>query len=454
MPSKLSRLTQTLGTDLHYRSTGRVIGVKGQALLVQIPQAAIGDLCTIKLRNGKSTAAEIVGFKEDTYFVTPFSGLQGVFPGAIVENSGSAPQLAISNHLIGSVVDALGRPFSEAAADQSNGARDEAAQQLTTSPVRAPAPNPLTRKPVTECLETGISSIDTLLSLGYGQRIGLFAGAGTGKSTLLGSIARNAAVDLTVIALVGERGREVNEFIESALGAEGLRRSIVVVSTSAESPVKRRLAALSATAYAEYFRNQGLRVLLLVDSLTRLARAIREISIAAGEPPVQRGYTPSVYTELPQLLERSGNNDRGSITALYTVLTTDDYDPLGEEIKSLLDGHIVLSQQLAAQGVRPAIDPTASVSRLFSRLHSADYLLAAGAIQELLARLKRDRDIILFGGTPDRELQAALTIWNRLKTLLSQRPQENRPAEESRRELLNLAALFQAQRREPITAAK
>jgi FliI/YscN family ATPase len=277
-----------------------------------------------------------------------------------------------------------------------------------------------------------VRAIDTFCPIGYGQRLGIFAGAGVGKSTLLGMIARHADVDVCVIALVGERGREVQEFIHECLGEEGLARSVVVVATSDESPLRRLIAPQTATSIAEYYRAQGLRVLLLVDSLTRTARAIREVELAAGEPPVRQGYTSGVYTELPRLLERAGNDDSGSITALYTVLTTgeQDSDPLADEIKSILDGHLVLSQQVQLEGIRPAIDVLRSVSRLREKLQSEEVRVCMENLLTVLGRLRRDRDIVLLGGSPDPALRTALRIEPELKRFLSQRPKDHTTSKE------------------------
>jgi FliI/YscN family ATPase len=267
-----------------------------------------------------------------------------------------------------------------------------------------------------------VRAIDAFCTLGYGQRMGIFASAGVGKSTLLAQIARTAEVDVIVVALVGERSREVREFIEDTLGPEGLRRSIVVVATSDDSALLRQTAPYTATAIAEHFRDAGKRVLLIVDSLTRMARAVRETTLAAGELPVRHGYTNSVYTQLPKLLERAGTATRGSITALYTVLTNqdDDIDPLADEIKSLLDGHIVLRKELATLGIQPAIDITTSISRLFTRLHAPEYQRVAQAAVRATGRFMKEREIVLLGGVPDAELNKILAHQHELLGLVRQ----------------------------------
>jgi type III secretion protein N (ATPase) len=269
---------------------------------------------------------------------------------------------------------------------------------------------------------TGVTAIDAFCSLAVGQRLGMFASAGVGKSTLLGMVASRADVDVIVVALVGERGREVNEFVEHILGTTGLARSVVVVATSDESSVMRQTAPYTATTIAEHFRDQGMRVLLVIDSLTRFARALRETGLAAGELPVRQGYTASVYTMLPRLLERAGTNPYGSITGLYTVLTNEqgDIDPLADEVKSLIDGHIVLSSELYALGIAPAIDVSVSISRMFDRLHDETYLNAIREVKRALTRLLKERDLLMLGGTPDEEMKRILAAEKELLDLVKQ----------------------------------
>lgn len=428
---ELKRALPKYGSE---RSRGTVVGVHGPLVTARIPLAAVGDLCSIAVRGGRSIPAQVIAFTESLVKLAPFEAPEGVVPGAAVRGAGHAPRLAISAPPLGAVLDALGRPLDGSCADGAS----------ITLDLYARPPNPLERRPIRTQLVTGVRSIDGLCGLGCGQRLGLFAGAGVGKSTLLGMIARNSSAAVNVIALVGERGREVREFIDQCLGGPGLRRSVVIAATSDESSMRRTLAAYTATAVAEHYRERGLDVLLLVDSLTRLARALREVGLAAGEIPVRQGYTASVYTELPRLLERGGTSARGSITAVYTVLThgEQEADPLGEEIKSILDGHVVLSEAAAQQGVFPAVDHALSVSRLFPALHSPQYLEQARLVKRILSRLKRDRDILLLGGTPDAELEAALKIEPRINAFLKQRPDENCPWSESRRLVEELAAEY------------
>ncbi len=402
-----------------FRSSGRVVSVRGAVVLARIPQAAIGDLCYLAERSGRKIPAQVVGFEEDRITLAPFDSAEGLCVGAEVSCEMMRPSVHFSPELKGQVLDAWGRPIL-----QTTACVPTKSVELN---IFEPPPNALSREPITEQLITGVNSIDLLLSIGVGQRIGLFASAGLGKSTLLGMIARQAEVDVAVIALVGERGREVKEFIEHNLGGHGMKRSILVVATSDESALRRQMAPYTATAIAEYFRAQGKRVLLMVDSITRTARAIRDVGLASGELPIRQGYTGSVYNELPKLLERAGNNENGSITAIYTVLahSEGESDSLGDEIKSLLDGHIVLSSRLAEQGIRPAIDITQSVSRLFTMLHDTEYLEVARQAVRMLSRLKRDRDIVLLGGTADKELKAMLELEEDLLSILLQRAEED-----------------------------
>lgn len=396
--------------------SGQVSTVRGSLVGATLPLAAIGDLCSIERRNAAPIPAQVVAFANGLSWLAPFGAVHGIAQGAAVHSRGSRPCAEIQGDARGRILDALGKDLTPVL-------NNEMLEKIRYPVFREPPP-PLSRLPIRKQLHTGVRAIDTFCPIGYGQRLGIFAGAGVGKSTLLGMIARHADVDVCVIALVGERGREVQEFIQECLGEQGLSRSVVIVATSDESPLRRLIAPQTATSIAEHYRAQGLRVLLLVDSLTRTARAIREVELAAGEPPVRQGYTSGVYTELPRLLERAGNDDSGSITALYTVLTTgeQDPDPLADEIKSILDGHLVLSQQVQLEGIRPAIDILRSVSRLREKLQSEETQASAEHLLTAAGRIRRDRDIVLLGGTPDSALRAALHVEPGLKRFLSQRP--------------------------------
>lgn len=377
--------------------TGQIVAVQGASITARLPQGSVGDLCWIETRDHSSVDGQIVSFKDDLFSLALFAEPDGIYPGAIVRSRGQQLSVPIGEHLLGRVINPLGVPL-----DQGNTSSPIQKRSIFSKP-----PPTAGRPPIDQILCTGVKAIDGFCTLGKGQRMGIFASAGIGKSTLLGAIARQASVDVIVVALVGERGREVQEFIDETLGQRGLERSVLVVATSDDSSLLRQTAAYTATTVAEYFRDQGKDVLLIVDSLTRMARAIRETSIAAGDIPVRHGYTNSVYTHLPKLLERAGRTSHGSITALYTVLTNqeDDIDPLADEIKSLLDGHICLRKEIAELGILPAIDITQSVSRLFNRLHHREYTGAARKVSQALSRYLKERQILLLGGVPDKELQ-------------------------------------------------
>jgi len=415
------------------RITGRVTGLRGPIILAKIPTPAYAEVYQIMRQGMAPLKAQVIAFSEDEVTLAPLDMPWGVGPGLLVEKVSDNLQLHLPYPYLGKILDPLGKPLTL----ESLGAG-------VTLPLQAPPPEPLSRKPIRTTFVSGVKSIDGFCTVGYGQRLGIFAGPGSGKSTLLGMIARHADVDATVIALVGERGREVNEFISESLGAEGLARAVVVVATSDESPLRRSLAPLTATAIAEHLRSQGKRVLLLIDSLTRTARALREVSLAAGELPVRQGYTNSVYTELPRLIERAGTDAKGSITAFYTVLTDENEvnDALGDELRSLLDGHLVLSNQIAQEGIRPAIDLTRSISRLMPNVCSAEEYSASRTLLMAIAKLKREKDLILLGGTPDKILKAALSIEDELKALLNQRPHENCSIIELQKKSRELAAKF------------
>jgi len=435
--SRLADLRQAVSRFAGLEAAGEVISVRGPTVQARVPAAAIGDLCLITGRDGAPIPGQVISFQGDTCALAPFGSVAGLAPGCEVRSTGQPLRLPLSATCPGQVVDALGYPLGETRSMQFG--RGE------LDPDAAP-PSALERTPICRRLETGVRAIDGVCPLGYGQRIGLFAPAGIGKSTLLAMIARNASVDVPVVALIGERGREVNEFLREALGTEGLRRAIVVVATSDESALRRMLAARTATAIAEYHRAHGRDVLLLLDSLTRAARAMREVGLAAGEVPVRHGYTPSVYAELPRLLERAGTAIRGSITGIYTVLTAGEgeVDPLGEEVRSILDGHLVLDSRLAQAGVRPAIDLTSSVSRLLPALTSPLERESIAGIVRLLARVSRDRDLALLGGVPDAELARALTLEPELRAILTQSPGETLDRAALQADLAEIARRFQS----------
>jgi type III secretion protein N (ATPase) len=403
------------------RSAGRVLGVIGLTVRLTLPGARIGDVVTIRRRRGP-LPAEIVGFSPEGAIAIPLGEPTGIGPDDLVEGTGEPLHVLVGPALLGRVVDGLGRPLDGAPLPEG----------LTPVPVEGPPPAPLTRRPIEEPLGTGVRAIDGLLTLGVGQRVGLFAGSGVGKSTLLGAIARGAAADVVVVALVGERGREVGDFLSRSLGPEGQRRSIVVAATSDAPALERLRSVQAATAYAEHFRDRGARVLLLVDSITRVARAQREVGLAAGEPPARRGYPPSVFALLPRLLERSGQGPRGSITAIYTVLVEggDLDEPIADEVRGILDGHIVLSRDLAARGRYPAIDVVGSISRVMAAVTTGAQQRDADVARQLVAAFEAKRDLITLGAYQkggDPRLDRAIAAQPDLERFLAQTPQEQVP---------------------------
>ncbi|WP_454764108.1 FliI/YscN family ATPase [Cupriavidus campinensis] len=365
---------------------GRVSKAVGMLIHATGIQAHVGEICQLVTPGEAPLLAEVVGFMQQTAVLTPLGRITGISALTEVVPAMHGPQCPAGAALLGRVLDALGEPIDGKGALVG----------VTRVPIDNEPPDPLTRRLIREPLATGVRAIDGLLTLGEGQRVGIFAPPGVGKSTLLGMLARGAEADINVVALVGERGREVREFIEYSLGPEGMARTVLVVSTSDRSPMERVRCAYTATAIAEHFRDQGRRVLLLVDSLTRLARAQREIGLAGGEPPTRRSYPPSVFSMLPQLLERAGTGAQGSITAAYTVLTEgeDDSDPIAEEVRSILDGHIVLSRKLASAGQYPPIDVLQSVSRVMPQVAAAAHQQDAQRLRQLLAKFQ-DMELLL-----------------------------------------------------------
>lgn len=374
----------------YYKKMGRVTKVIGLTVESIGPDAKLNDVCKILLRDkpGQHINAEVVGFKDNRIVLMPFENVDGIGPGCIVENTNEALNVNVGEGLLGKTVDGLGVP--------TDGSE---LQSFERYPVEQTAPDPMDRVIINEILPLGVKAVDGLLTIGKGQRIGIFAGSGVGKSTLLGMFARNTKADINVIALIGERGREVREFIERDLGEEGMKRSVVVVATSDKPALIRNKAAKTATAIAEYFRDQGKDVLLMMDSLTRFSMAQREIGLASGEPPVTRGYPPSMYSEMPKLLERAGNSDKGSITGLYTVLVDgDDFnEPITDTARSILDGHIMLSRKLAHKNHYPAIDVLQSISRCMSQIADKHQKELAGRLKNVMATYTEAEDLINIG---------------------------------------------------------
>ena len=371
---------------LHYGKVTKVVGLTIESIG---PTCKLGDLCEIRSRDGKEQVrAEVVGFKDNKVLLMPFDVVDGIGLGATVKNTGEVLKVPVGENLLGKVLDGIGRPMDDSEIKCDN-----------AYPIDAPPPDPLKRKLISEVLPLGVKAVDGLLTIGKGQRIGIFAGSGVGKSTLLGMFARNTKADINVIALIGERGREVGEFIERDLGEEGLARSVLVIATSDKPALIRNKAAKTATAIAEYFRDQGKDVLLMMDSLTRFSMAQREIGLASGEPPVTRGYPPSVYAELPKLLERAGNTYQGSITGLYTVLVDgDDFnEPITDTARGILDGHIILSRKLGHKNHYPAIDILQSISRCMSSIADKEHKEVAGKLKNVLATYNDAEDLINIG---------------------------------------------------------
>ena len=412
------------------RITGVVIESKG-------PDVSLGDLCSITLRDGKEALCEVVGFIENKVLLMPFEDVHGLYVGAKVKNLNRKVSIGITQNLLGRVLDGIGRPIDR--------------KPLYTEKYRSiysPPPNPLIRNKIEEPLSVGVKAIDGLITLGKGQRIGIFAGSGVGKSTLLGMIARNTSADINVISLIGERGREVREFIERDLGEEGLKRSVVVVSTSDQPALMRTKALLSATTIAEFFRDLGYNVMLMVDSLTRWAMAQREIGLSIGEPPATRGYTPSVFAELPKILERAGNSDKGSITAIYTVLVEgDDFnEPISDTVRGIVDGHIILSRKLAESSHYPAIDVLASISRLMSSVVTSEHLEAAYTVRDIMATYNDAKDLIEVGAYKEgtnKKIDIAKKEIDNINAFLKQGTFERPSFEEIVNQLINLAKKLQ-----------
>ena len=417
---------------------GKVTRVVGLMIESQGPDSSMGDVCKIHVNsptNGHQIIlAEVVGFKDEIVVLMPYSSLREISIGCLVEGTGKPLDVKVGPELIGKVLDSMGEPYDGYSLPRG----------LVSVPTEKEPPNPMTRPPITERLEVGVKAIDGMLTVGSGQRVGIFAGSGVGKSTLLGMIARNTKADLNVIALVGERGREVREFIERDLGPEGLSRSIVVAATSDQPALMRIKAAFTATAIAEYFRDRGMNVMLMMDSVTRVAMAQREIGLAVGEPPATRGYTPSVFAILPTLLERTGTNLHGTITAFYTVLVDGDdmNEPIADAVRGILDGHIVLDRTLANKGQYPAINVLKSVSRLMNHITEPEHVAAASRLRELYYTYSKSEDLINIGaykrGT-SREIDEAIQYEPLITNFLKQGFMEKVSLEQTVNEIISLS---------------
>ncbi|MDF3003265.1 MAG: fliI [Bacillota bacterium] len=410
-----------------YSYYGKIDKVIGMMIESNGPECKVGDLCKIYGHGSKKyISAEVVGFRGNKVLLMPYEEPEGISSGNLVEATHSSLKIDMSEKLIGRVISAMGEPIDGG----------EPIGCDTRYEVQSISSNPLSRPRIHDVLEFGVKAIDGLLTIGKGQRMGIFAGSGVGKSTLMGMIARNVKADVNVIALVGERGREVREFLERDLGPEGLARSVLVVATSDQPPMQRMKCAMVATTIAEYFKDQGKDVLLMMDSLTRFAMAQREIGLATGEPPVARGYTPSIYSMMPKLLERTGNFETGSITGVYTVLVEGDdvNEPIADTVRGIIDGHIVLSRKIAMRNHYPAIDILGSVSRLMNDISEKDQLEAAGKLRNLMSVYDTNYDLVSIGAYKsgsNRALDEALTKIDKINGFLMQKVDEKIPFSQS-----------------------
>ncbi len=414
---------------------GKVAKVVGLTVESIGPEAKLNDLCLIKSHaNAGVVKAEVVGFRDDRVLLMPYDNVEGVGPGSWVENTGRPLMVKVSDDLLGKTLDGVGNVISG----------EELDEYCPAYSVEAEPPDPMKREMISDHLALGVKAVDGLITVGKGQRIGIFAGSGVGKSTLMGMFARNTKADINIIALIGERGREVREFIERDLGSEGMARSVVVVATSDKPALIRNKAAKTATAIAEYFRDQGKDVLLMMDNLTRFSMAQREIGLASGEPPVSRGYPPSVYAEMPKLLERAGNSEVGSITGLYAVLVDgDDFnEPISDTARGILDGHIVLSRAMAQKNHYPAIDVLQSISRVMSAVASPEHKKLAGTLKNVLATYSEAEDLINIGAYrpgSNKSIDFAIEKIDAVNEFLMQGTEEKFTFEET---LERMAAIF------------
>jgi ATP synthase in type III secretion protein N len=418
----LKRYIQAVEAAETINVRGRVTEVTGLVIKAMVPGVRIGEMCYIETGAEKPIVTEVVGFRDEAVMLMPLGEAQGIGPDSEVLPTGRPFEIKCGWGLLGRILDGLGRPID-------GGAALDQIPDLEYWSVERESPDPMKRERIKEPLPMGIRAIDGLLTVGRGQRIGLFAGSGVGKSSLMGQIARFCQAEVVVTALIGERGREVRDFIEESLGEEGLKRSVVVVATSNTPSLVRLKAAFVATAIAEWFRDQGKRVLFMMDSSTRFARAQREIGLAIGEPPARQGYPPSVFAQIPRLMERTGNSETGSITALYTILVQagDMEEPIADEVRGILDGHIILNRALGARNHWPAVDILPSLSRVMTGIVSDEHKKAAGKLREVLATYEKQRDLILLGayqyGT-DPKTDYAIDKIEMVETFLKQRQDE------------------------------
>lgn len=437
MPFDPKTCIRLLNESNPVQSFGKVTKVVGLVVEASGLKASLGDVCHIIPDNKKESpiAAEVVGFKDNSLLFMPYGEMRGVRPGSLIQNSSLPPLFPASSELLGRTLDAFGNPLDKGAPINPE----------TMVPLYADPPAPLDRPRIDETLDVGVRCINSLITMGKGQRVGIMAGSGVGKSTLMGMMARYTEADIIVMGLIGERGREVLEFMERDLGKEGMARSCIVVATSDQPALVRMRAAYAATAVAEYFRDQGKNVLLMMDSITRFAMASREIGLATGEPPTTKGYTPSVFAQLPRLLERAGRSDKGTITGIYTVLVDgDDFnEPIADAVRSILDGHIVLTRQLADKGHFPAIDVLKSISRLRNDIIEPDLVKAGRTLTNLLSTYNSSEDMINIGAYSkgsNAEIDAAIQFNKPINEFLMQGINEPESIMDSFTKMLQLAA--------------
>jgi len=430
----LGRYRNKITKTSSFKEIGQVTEIIGLVIEADGPSASIGDLCHIYTKNSDEPIwTEVVGFKSNKILLMPLGDMEGLRPGATVIGTGRQIQIKVGSELLGRVLDGLGRPIDELGPIRSN-------RYFSTKISKI---NPLTRKRIKEPLIMGVRSIDSFATIGKGQRLGIFAGSGVGKSTTLGMIARNTNADMNVIALIGERGREVREFIENSLGPEGLARSVVVVATSDQPSLVKIKAAHVATSIAEYFRDGGRDVLFMLDSITRISMAQREVGLAVGEPPATRGYTPSVFALMPKLLERTGTTDKGTITGLYTVLVEgDDFnEPISDTVRGILDGHILLSRELAHKNHYPAIDVLGSVSRVMPEVTTREHRDAVGKLRDLMATYNKNADLVNIGAYvmgSDPKIDRAVQLNDHINDFLKQPTDEKADFNQSVSRLMNI----------------
>ncbi|PLT34548.1 flagellar protein export ATPase FliI [Bacillus sp. V5-8f] len=431
--AELLPLIDDIETLKHYGRVKRVVGLMIES---QGPESSVGDVCYIHAgtKNKKrKIRAEVVGFRDEMVILMPYTAVSEISPGCLVEATGRSLEIKVGTGLIGNVVDSLGYPLDGSPLPKG----------LASVSTEQDPPNPMQRPPIDEPIDVGVRMIDSLLTVGKGQRVGIFAGSGVGKSTLLGMVARNTSADLNVIGLIGERGREVREFIEKDLGPEGLAKSIVVVATSDQPALMRIKGAMTATAIAEYFRDKGLNVMLMMDSVTRVAMAQREIGLAVGEPPTTKGYTPSVFSILPRLLERTGTNVSGTITAFYTVLVDGDdmNEPIADTVRGILDGHFILDRQLANKGQFPAINVLKSISRVMNNIADDAHKSSAERLRATLSTYIESEDLINIGAYKrgsSSEIDHAIKMQPQIISFLKQGTHEKMTKDESTFKLIQL----------------